>query len=220
MSLFSRQTAIMKIEFLATPVTIIGAGTIGSRVTEALASMGFGNLVVYDFDTVSEENIGPQTYSVGDIGKSKVRALSEEIKRRMGFSITSENAYFDKEKSLTSQIVISAVDNMRTRFDIVDMAEEKNVHLIDVRMGGEELHYFYVKRNDEAAFSAYRKSLFPDEVADVEECGAKAIAYTSYMAAALVAKGVKDIVTGEKNYVKLAKISLKTNDYYIVKNEA
>lgn len=61
-------------------IVIIGAGGSYSLAT-SLARCGIGTLIVLDFDTVEETNIVRQGYHFSDIGKFKVDALGQEVKR-------------------------------------------------------------------------------------------------------------------------------------------
>ena len=62
-------------------VGIAGAGGLGSNCAVALARVGLGNLVVADFDIVSEGNLNRQYFFYEQIGEKKVIALKENIRR-------------------------------------------------------------------------------------------------------------------------------------------
>ena len=62
-------------------VGIAGAGGLGSNAAIALARAGVGRLVIVDFDKVEESNLNRQYYFRDQIGKVKVEALKENIKR-------------------------------------------------------------------------------------------------------------------------------------------
>lgn len=62
-------------------VGIAGAGGLGSNCAVALARIGLGNLVIVDFDVVSESNLNRQYYFHEQIGEKKVLALKENIQR-------------------------------------------------------------------------------------------------------------------------------------------
>ena len=61
-------------------VGIAGAGGLGSNCAVALARVGVGNLVIVDFDVVSESNLNRQYYFHEQIGEKKVIALKDIIK--------------------------------------------------------------------------------------------------------------------------------------------
>ena len=62
-------------------VGIAGAGGLGSNCAVALARVGLGNLVIADFDIVSEGNLNRQYFFYEQIGEKKVIALKENIRR-------------------------------------------------------------------------------------------------------------------------------------------
>ena len=67
-------------------VGIAGAGGLGSNVAVALARAGVGKLIIADQDLVYPSNLNRQQYFVDQIGKPKVEALLENLKRMNPFS--------------------------------------------------------------------------------------------------------------------------------------
>ena len=65
----------------AARVGIAGAGGLGSNCAAALARAGVGNLVVADFDRVSEANLDRQFYFRDQVGRPKTGALRENLAR-------------------------------------------------------------------------------------------------------------------------------------------
>ncbi len=62
-------------------IGIAGLGGLGSNVAVALARVGAGKLIIADFDVVEEGNLTRQHYFLDQIGKSKVEATAENIRR-------------------------------------------------------------------------------------------------------------------------------------------
>ena len=62
-------------------VGIAGIGGLGSNAAVALARAGIGRLVLVDFDKVEESNLTRQYYFLNQIGKTKIEALKENIKK-------------------------------------------------------------------------------------------------------------------------------------------
>jgi sulfur carrier protein ThiS adenylyltransferase len=60
-------------------VGIAGVGGLGSNCAVALARVGVGNLVIADFDVVSQQNLNRQYYFINQLGRKKVTALKETI---------------------------------------------------------------------------------------------------------------------------------------------
>jgi sulfur carrier protein ThiS adenylyltransferase len=62
-------------------VGIAGVGGLGSNAAISLARVGIGRLILVDFDTVEENNLDRQYYFRDQIGKVKVEAVKENIKK-------------------------------------------------------------------------------------------------------------------------------------------
>ena len=62
-------------------VGIAGLGELGSTVAAALARTGVGRLIVADFDKVEEGNLNRQHYFLDQVGRLKVEALIENLRR-------------------------------------------------------------------------------------------------------------------------------------------
>lgn len=193
-----RQLEIIPPEKLGQQITIVGAGAIGSMTALSLAKMGFGNLTVFDMDRVEPENMNCQFFRHSDAGKPKVLALMDLIHDFTEFKITPREELY--EKGVFPGIVISAVDNMKTRRAIWEnhLKSPHTQYVIDPRMGAETALLFCMNPNDEKDRASYEKSLYHDDDAVQERCTAKSTMYTASMLSGLVAKTVKDIVTNGK----------------------
>lgn len=60
-------------------VGIAGAGGLGSNCAVALARVGVGNIVIADFDILSEDNLNRQYYFNDQVGQKKVFALDDTM---------------------------------------------------------------------------------------------------------------------------------------------
>ena len=67
-------------------VGIAGAGGLGSNVAATLARAGVGKLIIADFDKVEPSDLGRQYYFIDQIGRPKVEALLENLKKINPFS--------------------------------------------------------------------------------------------------------------------------------------
>jgi molybdopterin/thiamine biosynthesis adenylyltransferase len=64
----------------AARVTVLGLGGLGSYVALILASIGVGDLLLVDFDTVEKSNLNRQVlYRDADLGRAKVEAAAERL---------------------------------------------------------------------------------------------------------------------------------------------
>jgi sulfur carrier protein ThiS adenylyltransferase len=62
-------------------VGIAGVGGLGSAVAVALARVGVGRLIIADFDVVEPSNLNRQQYFIDQLGRYKVDALAENLRR-------------------------------------------------------------------------------------------------------------------------------------------
>lgn len=197
-SAFWRQLDLVAPDRLAKlQATMIGAGGLGSPTAMSLAKMGVSKFKVYDFDTVELHNLPNQMYSLNDIGKLKVEALSELL---AGYGAEEFEGITDPymEQSLEGVVIVSA-DNMRTRKAVWESVKF-NPHVpifIDMRMGAEEGQIFALNPSmpDDIAF--YESMLFDDEDALELPCSARAIIYNTFLMGSLVCNVVKKWVMDE-----------------------
>ena len=126
-------------------VFIIGAGGLGSPVSLYLAAAGVGTLGILDYDVVSASNLNRQLlYEERDLGKRKVKAAVEKIKRFN--SEVQVNAYIEQVRidNLPSirdiiseyDIVVDACDNMATRYWISDITQKLSIPFVYGAMEG------------------------------------------------------------------------------------
>jgi len=207
----SRQLDIIPVETLGETITIVGAGAIGSWVALSLAKMGLGNIHVIDFDDVSVENMNCQFYRFSDIGKSKPEALRDLVRDFTGSEISVETLRYEGKEQFPG-IVISAVDSMTARKIIWDghKGSYKTKFLIDPRMGAEQALLYVMNPSNKTDIATYEKTLYTDDDAVEERCTAKSTIYTANLLSGLVAKAVKDIITGG-NYPRITQWSIKDN---------
>lgn len=196
-----RQSDLIPMDRLDKRITIIGAGGIGSHTAIALAKMGFTNMVVWDFDDVSAENMNAQGYMFKHIGRPKVECLRELVKDYANEDIEIRNEKFEAQQ-LTG-IVISAVDSMAVRRLIWNKVKGSALveKLIDPRMSIEYAVMYVMDPNDKKDQTTYEKTLYTDAEAVAEPCTMKAVMYTTSMIAGLVGKAVKSIAT-DKPYTR------------------
>lgn len=127
------------------PITVIGAGGIGSRVLETLAQIGF-NLETWEPDIVAPENIGPQNFGFPDIGKLKADALKERLEKNYKISVITHAEKFIGQKEL-SGIVIFGVDTKEIRAKIWESSIKYNPNiplLLDGRVGADRFKLFCI----------------------------------------------------------------------------
>lgn len=118
-------------------VVVVGAGGTGSYVLSGLAKINVAlknldrkglDVVVFDRDKVSESNIGRQLFSPHDVGLNKATILTERINRFYGTSWKAFPNKYPQKKFNPANIIISCVDNVKTRFEIISMFRNNNFY--------------------------------------------------------------------------------------------
>ena len=122
-------------------VGIVGLGSVGCIVAEAVARIGVGQLTLIDPDKVEEHNLDRLLYgTVDDIGRSKVELASEFIQcnataedvqiTELPISVHERDAY---ESALDCDVIFSCVDRPLAR-DVLNYISQ--AHMIPVIDGG------------------------------------------------------------------------------------
>lgn len=207
----TRQFDLLPPDKTKIPITIIGAGAIGSFTALSLAKSGFEDITVFDNDKIEVENMNCQFYRREDIGHAKVTALQNLIYNFTGIEI--KGCFAKYESGCFPGIVISAVDNMATRqlvWENHKAISPGTKAIIDPRMGAENALLFVMNPMEEKDTAAYEKSLYTDEAAHKERCTAKATMYTALLLSGLVCKAVKDLQTNS-DYLRTAQWDIKGN---------
>ena len=195
---FWRQLDVVSPSDLANlKVTVIGVGGIGSPTTLALAKMGVSQISVYDDDSVELHNLPNQLYRLSDLGKTKVEALSDATDDYAGVSLETKAERFENQQ--LSGVVISGVDSMAARKAIWQKIKfNPSVQLyIEARMGAEVCRIHTVRPTDPTEVKWYETTLYSDEQAQDLPCTARAIIYTVFVVAGLIANQVKKLARGQ-----------------------
>ena len=193
---FFRQLDILPPEKLAFPITVIGAGAIGSATVVTLAKMGCTDIMVWDDDTIEEHNVSNQMCLVQEIGSPKTSALMMLTQLLSGVTIKTRPERYRGQA--LSGVVIAATDNMEARQEVWKRAKmnRKMPLLIDARMGAEfaRIYSIHPMNADEADF--YEQNLYSAEEAERLPCSARAIIYCPTIIGAMVALIVKSHAIG------------------------
>jgi molybdopterin/thiamine biosynthesis adenylyltransferase len=101
------------------PLTICGAGALGSQLADNLARQGFRQLRVIDRDRIEEHNVGTQLYGESEVGAWKVEVLRQRLFRATGVEVEAiRKELSDRSaRSLLQDggLVIDTFDNSKSR---------------------------------------------------------------------------------------------------------
>lgn len=107
---------------------LIGAGGIGCATASHLSASGVGTLLLCDFDTVDETNLGRQTlYGPADVGRSKAEVAASRLRViNPDIDIVAINERLQGEPLAqavsAADVVLDATDNFPSRLQINDAA--------------------------------------------------------------------------------------------------
>jgi len=117
-------------------VLLIGVGGIGCAAATYLASSGVGHILLCDFDTVDETNLGRQVlYGPGNIGQLKAEVAAKRLQKvnpevdiiaipeRLSSSALADAV-------VNADVVLDGCDNFATRFQVNDACVAASRRLI------------------------------------------------------------------------------------------
>ena len=118
-------------------VLVIGAGALGNEIVKNLALLGFGNVLIVDFDTVENSNLSRSVlFRHGDNGKRKAEVAvrsAKEIYRDMHAHWFHGNAVYDLGLGVYrwADLVLAGLDNREARLAINQSCYKVNRPWID-----------------------------------------------------------------------------------------
>ena len=191
---YLRQLSLVNPDDLkSTSVSVVGVGATGSYVSMQLAMLGIGDtmhstskLRVWDGDTIAEHNICNQIYEPAQVGKPKVEALAELIKRKCGTNIETHNEMVT-DQDIKSTYVFLLTDTMSSRREIFDKCLQFSFNtdlVIETRMGMDEGRVYAFNPNDASQVEQWKKTLYSDKDAEASVCGASSSIIPTAMAIA------------------------------------
>lgn len=169
------------------PVTLIGAGSVGSFAALALAKMGVDDITVYDADVVASHNAPMSLYRQHDLGRPKVDALAELIRDLTGVVLRTKPAMYAGER-LPSCSVVACVDTMKARSLIWKQVKANPAVdvLIETRTGGAYVEVLSIDPHDREEGAWYEALLYDDAQASRQMCGRHGVSFSSLRAASIV----------------------------------
>ena len=123
-------------------VNLIGAGGTGSQTLTALARMNHAltelnhaglSVRLWDDDIITKANLGRQLFAESELGLHKSVALINRTNRFFGTDWKAETQKFEKDyfgkfqSNMKSEIYISCVDSVKSRFEIAEILNELKI---------------------------------------------------------------------------------------------
>ena len=198
----SRYTDIISNQTLSEmAITVIGLGAIGRPLALSAAAMGIPQIELWDHDRISEENLGPQGWNIGDLEQLKVDAVKDAIEFiNPECIVTKVSRKFDFVDGGPHPLILCCVDTMSARTDIFNKVHGMADAFIDGRMAARTFQCFTHLPGD--PIEAYRDTLFSDEEASPLPCTAKSTIYTANIAAGFMLSQLVNAMTIEKDFIK------------------
>jgi sulfur carrier protein ThiS adenylyltransferase len=165
-------------------VTVIGIGSIGRQVALQLAAIGAPRIQLIDFDQVDATNVTTQCYLAADIGRPKVEATAEAI-RRIDPAIQVEviqDRY--RPRQAVGDAVFCAVDSIAAREAIWRSASKLCRFWADGRMLGEVIRVLVA--DNETGRVHYPTTFFAPSEAQPCRCTAQSTVNAANIAAGLM----------------------------------
>ena len=129
------------------PVTLCGAGALGSLLADNLARQGFRLLTAIDDDRVELHNMGTQLYRQEDVGAFKVDVLRGHCFRAAGIEITTLNKRLTEttvHKFLrAASLVVDTFDNSASRRIVSEHCRQNAIACLHLGMNADfgEIHW-------------------------------------------------------------------------------
>ena len=201
-------------------VCIIGCGGLGGGVIENLTRLGVGKLTVVDSDVFDVTNLNRQVLSNEEnIGKSKAAEAVDQMKRinsnveitPIQTELTEENC---RQIIAGHDIVIDAVDNIKTRHVLEEACEKEGITLIHGAIGGWS-GQVGVSRPGDKLF----QKIYPAHENDASvDTSAGNPSFTAAVVSAIQAAEAIKVLLGKEDalYNKLLMIDLSDHSYEVI----
>jgi len=125
----------------AQPITLCGAGAIGSNLADNLVRQGFKNLIVIDMDRVDDHNRNTQIWTSRDVGQQKVMVLRNHLFNVMKINIDAipKKLIDSNVKKLINprSIVIDGFDNSESRKLLRDHCRDTDIECLHIGLGAD-----------------------------------------------------------------------------------
>ena len=178
-------------------IIIAGCGGIGSNLAFQIARMHPETMLLYDDDRVELANMSGQLFSRDDVGKSKVDAINNMIRKYTSTANVYANCQKFTSDTYGGNIMMCGFDNMNARKTFfnkwyehlrdIPAEERKQCLFLDGRLSIDTLQVLCLTGDDVDSIERYSKQyLFSDSEADATVCSMKQTTYLACMIASVM----------------------------------
>jgi molybdopterin/thiamine biosynthesis adenylyltransferase len=127
---------------LRSTAAVVGLGGLGGYVTEALARMGVGRLILVDGDAFEEHNLNRQLLSAeARLGMEKTRAARQRVAQINGAVVVDVHTAMLTRENLPqllegADVVVDALDRLPTRMILQDGAAALSIPMVHGSIAG------------------------------------------------------------------------------------
>lgn len=117
---------------------VAGCGALGSQAVIGAARLGIGRMTIADFDVLEDHNLENQVYDASDVGKPKVVALKERV-RRIDSQIqveTFQGRIQDLRRPLDFDVILGCLDNVSARHWLNYLSVTNSIPFVDAGILG------------------------------------------------------------------------------------
>jgi molybdopterin/thiamine biosynthesis adenylyltransferase len=131
-----------QLRLLQASVAVVGLGGLGGYVTEALARMGIGHLILIDGDIFEDHNLNRQLLSrESNLGEAKAQAAYQRVAEVNAAVTTVGHAETLTQENLPrllegADVVVDALDRLPTRLLLQDGAQDLGIPMVHGSIGG------------------------------------------------------------------------------------
>jgi adenylyltransferase/sulfurtransferase len=206
----------------AARVLVVGAGGLGSPVLYYLAAAGVGHIHIVDSDNAESSNLNRQfLHFESDIGRAKSLSAKEKLAQfNSGIEISESSQRIDDENSRECiqgyDIVISCVDNLKTRILLNKSCVQCGIPLVDGGVQGFEGYVLTVIPGS----TPCRNCIFPGERERENRGPIGILGATAGTAGSIMAAQAIKYLAGIREDFKLLIFDLRSLEFTTVKAKA
>lgn len=131
-----------QVRLLKSKAAVVGLGGLGGTVTEILARVGVGAMVLIDGDRFEEHNLNRQMLSAENLlGSAKAEAALKRVAAiNSSVSVSIQPTFLAEDNALElitgCQVVVDCLDNISSRFTLEQAARQAGIPFVSAAIAG------------------------------------------------------------------------------------